>query len=181
MKRLTATAIFFLAAASIGQAEKSESVTDDGVLNPEEMTLNYFANRYDFKSGKSTACIYGYWATKAGDHENGKKIFDKCAAADIEAAMIWLSYMYENGYAVEKDFETATQWSKTAADRGYKVGEYNYGLSLLRGHGIGKDEAAGREWINKSAAQGFAAAQELIDSGYDTDVAIPDADKPKIW
>jgi uncharacterized protein len=181
MKLLPAAAFVFLAATSLGHAGKSETVTDDGVLNPEEMTLNYFANRYDFKNGKSTACIYGYWATKAGDHENGKKIFDKCASADIEAAMIWLSYMYENGFAVEKDFETATQWSKKAADMGYKVGEYNYGLSLLRGHGIDKNDAAGREWIGKSAAQGFEAAQELIDSNYDLDIAIPDADEPRVW
>jgi uncharacterized protein len=181
MKLLPAAALIFLASASSSFAGKSETVTDDGVLNPEEMTLNYFANRYDFKSGKSTACIYGYWATKSGDHENGMKIFDKCAAADIEAAMIWLSYMYENGYAVDKDFKTATEWSKKAADRGYNVGEHNYGLSLLRGHGIDRNEAAGRDWIGKSSAQGFAAAQELINSGYDVDVAIPDADKPKIW
>ena len=181
MKLLPAAAFIFLSAASGSHAAMSETVTEDGVLNPEEMTMSYFANRYDFKSGKSTACIYGYWATKGGDHDNGKKIFDKCAAADIEAAMIWLSYMYENGYAVERDFKTATEWSKKAADRGYKVGEYNYGLSLLRGHGIKKNDAAGREWIARSAAQGFEAAQQLIDSNYDLDIAIPDADEPKIW
>jgi uncharacterized protein len=181
MKLIALASFALLVAVSVASAEKSEIVTNDGVLNPEELTPNYFANRYDFKDSTSTACIYGYWATKAGDHENGKKIFDKCAAADIEAAMIWLSYMYENGYAVEKDFETATEWSKKAADMGYKVGEYNYGLSLLRGHGVARDEAAGRQWIGKSARQGFAAAKELIDSGYDTDVAIPDADEPRIW
>jgi uncharacterized protein len=181
MKLLPAAAFIFLASASLSMAEKSETVTDDGVLNPEEMTLNYFANRYDFKNGKSTACIYGYWATKAGDHVNGMKIFNKCASANIEAAMVWLSYMYENGFAVAKDFKAATDWSKKAADQGYKVGEYNYGLSLLRGHGVDKNDAAGREWIEKSAAQGFAAAQELIDSGYNVDIAIPDADEPKVW
>jgi TPR repeat protein len=181
MKAIAAFAISLAALCAVAHAGQPAPVVDDGVLNPEELTLNYFANSYDFKAGKSAACVYGYWATKGGNHADAVKIFDKCASANIDAAMIWMSYMYENGYAVEKNLETATEWSKRAALRGYKVGEYNYGLSLLRGLGAPRDEAAGRAWIGKAAGQGFEAAKELIDSGYDVDVAIPDADESKVW
>ncbi len=181
MNIFCAAAIVAMSLSGPAFAAMDEVETADGILNPEEMTLNYFANHYDFKNGKSTACMYGYAATKSGDHVNGNKIFDKCVQSGVDAAYAWKSYMYENGYGVEQNFETATDWSKRSADRGYKVGEYNYGLSLLRGLGTPKDIEAGKEWINKSAAKGFLDAQKLIDADYDTDVAIPDADERRVW
>lgn len=158
-----------------------EAVVDDGTTNPEELTLNYFANTYDFKAGKSSACVYGYWATKAGDHADAKKIFDKCSEANVDAAMIWESYMYQNGYAVPKSAEKAAEWDKKAADRGYRVGQFNYGLSLLRGFGVKQDVAAGKALIDQSAAQGFAPARELAQEGYDPSTAIPNADEKRIF
>jgi uncharacterized protein len=181
MKLLFAAALTSFALCGTAYAGQSEVITDDGILNPDELSLNYFANRYDFKKGSTMMCAYGYWATKSGDHADGVKIFKKCADANSDASMIWMSYMYENGYAVEKSPEQAAQWDKRAADRGYKVGEFNYGLSLLRGHGVKQDEAAGREWVNRAAAQGFDTAQELIDSGYDPAAVTPDADEPRAY
>jgi uncharacterized protein len=166
-----------LTAAALSLPARAED--DAGSLNPEEMTLDYFANRYDFKAGKSAACMYGYAATKSGNHVAGQKIFQKCIDAGVDAALIWKSYMSDNGYGTRKSFEDAAAWDKKAADRGYKVGEYNYGLSLLRGHGVAMDEAAGRQWIGRAAAQGDLAAKTLIESGYDLDVAVPDADEPR--
>jgi uncharacterized protein len=162
-------------------SEVGDMLIDDGDTNPEEQTLNYFANKYDYGHGKSTACVYGYWATKSGNHIDAKKIFDKCIAAGVDAVYPWESYMSLNGYATRQSLEDAAAWDRKSAERGYKVGQFNHGLNLLRGFGVKQDFAAGKALIDQSAAQGFDAAKELAASGYDPDVAIPDADEQKIY
>ncbi len=181
MRIISCVATFLILSAPLALADVGDLIKDDGTTNPEEMTLNYFANTYKFKGGKSTACIYGYTATKSGNHDAAKKIFDKCIAAESDASMIWMSYLYENGFGVEQNPDKATEWSRKAAKRGYSIGEYNYGLSLLRGHGVKRDEEAGKRWIGQAAKRGDDAARTLIDSGYDLDVAIPDADQKFFW
>jgi uncharacterized protein len=173
--------IILMLSCTTAFAEVGDKLVDDGDHDPQELSLNYFANNYNFKNGKSPACIYGYWATKSGDHANAKKIFDKCVEAGVDAVYPWEAYMSQNGYATRQSLEDADEWDRKSADRGYKVGQYNHGLNLLRGFGVKQDIAAGKALINQSAAQGFAAAQEMIDSGYDPEVAIPDADSIKIY
>jgi uncharacterized protein len=167
--------------ATPAMAEVGDLLIDDGDTNPEEQTLKYFTDKYDYGNGKSTACVYGYWASKSGNHDAAKKIFDKCAAAGVAAAYPWQSYIAQNGYGVPQSLEAAAEWDRKSAAMGYKVGQFNYGLNLLRGFGVPKDEAAGRAMMNASAAQGFEAAQDVIDSGYDPEVAIPDADEKRIY
>jgi uncharacterized protein len=173
--------VFLLLNCAPALAEVGDMLVDDGDTNPEEQTLNYFANKYDFMHGKSTACVYGYWATKSGNHVDGKKIFDKCVAAGVDAAYPWESYMAQNGYGTRQSLEDADAWDRKSAERGYKVGQFNHGLNLLRGFGVKQDLAAGRALIDQSAAQGFDAAKELAASGYDPDVAIPDADEQRVY
>jgi uncharacterized protein len=167
--------------ASPAAAEVGDLLVDDGDTNPEEQTLKYFTEKYDFKNGKSTACVYGYWATKSGDHDSAKKIFDKCVAAGVDAVYPWQSYLSLNGYGVPQSLDDANAWDRKSAARGYKVGQFNYGLNLLRGHGVAKDEAQGRALIDAAAAQGFEAAKDLVESGYDPEVAIPDADEKRVY
>ncbi len=162
-------------------AEVGDLLVDDGEVNPEEQTLKYFTEKYDFKNGKSTACVYGYWATKSGNHEAAKKIFDKCVIAGVDAVYPWQSYMSQNGYATTQSLEDAAAWDQKSAERGYKVGQFNHGLNLLRGFGVPKDEAQGRAMIDAAAAQGFEAAKDVVKAGYDPDVAIPDADEKRIY
>jgi uncharacterized protein len=179
MKPIIASLLVVLSLNVEAFAEVGDLLIDQGETNPEEQTLNYFANKYNFKDGKSTACVYGYWATKSGNHVDAKKIFDKCVAAGVDAAYPWQSYMSQNGYATPQSLEDAAEWDRKSADRGYKVGQFNHGLNLLRGFGVERDVAAGKAFIDQAAAQGFEAAQDVVDSGYDPQVAIPDADEPK--
>jgi TPR repeat protein len=175
------SSILFVTLATPACAEVGDLLVDDGTTNAEEQTLDYFANRYNYTEGKSTACVYGYWATKSGNHEAAKKIFDKCVVAGVDAAYPWQSYMSQNGYATRQSLEDAAEWDRKSAARGYKVGQFNHGLNLLRGFGVKQDVAAGKAMINQSAAQGFQAAQDVIDAGYDPDVAIPDADEKRVY
>jgi uncharacterized protein len=55
------------------------------------------------------------------------------------------------------------------------VGQFDHGLNLLRGFGVKQDIAAGRAMIDLSAAQ------DVVESGYDPDVAIPNADEKRIY
>jgi len=162
-------------------AAAGEVDTADGILNPEQLTLNYVVKNYDFAHGSLTYCAYGYAATKMGDHGDAVDIFEKCSEHGSDAASIWMSYMSENGYAVRKSPEDAAAWAKKAADRGYKVGQYNYGLALLEGHGVKQDIEAGKKMIGLAAAQGESSAKALIDSGYNLDEVTPDPDRPKMY
>jgi uncharacterized protein len=181
MRFVFATVLAFTCLSSAAFAEVGDKLVDDGTNNPEEQTLDYFANDYDFKAGKSTACVYGYWATKSGNHVDGKKIFDKCVAAGVDAAYPWEAYMAQNGYATRQSLEDAAEWDRKSAVRGYKVGQFNHGLNLLRGFGVKQDIAAGRAMIDQSAAQGFEAAEDLAKAGYDPQVAVPDADEQGVY
>jgi hypothetical protein len=46
---------------------------------------------------------------------------------------------------------------------------------------VKQDIAAGKALVDASAAQGFDTAQELIDSGYDPDVVLPDAEEKRVY
>jgi uncharacterized protein len=181
MKHVFATLLALTCLSTLASAKVGDLLKDDGQTNPEEQTLDYFANKYDYGNGKSTACVYGYWATKAGNHVDAKKIFDKCLAAGVDAVYPWEAYMSQNGYGTRQSPEDAAAWDKKSADRGYKVGQFNHGLNLLRGFGVKRDIAAGKAMINRSAAQGFAAAQDLAKAGYDPEVSIPDADEQGVY
>ncbi len=175
---LICSAVIFAAPAMAGVGDK---LTDDGRLNAEQFGIDYFANEYVFKKGDSIPCAYGYAATKMGNHESAQKIFAKCIAAGVEAAYPWESYLSQNGFGTEKSLEDAAAWDKSSAERGYKISEFNYGLSLLRGYGVKQDIEAGKKMIDRAAAKGLDWAIEVQKSGYDPMVAVPDADKPRIY
>jgi len=158
-------------------AAQDEVETPDGVLNPEQLTIHSIVKRYDFAHGSLTYCAYGYAATKAGDYTDGVDIFKKCSEHGSDASSIWMSFMSENGFGVPKNPKDAAAWAKKAADRGYKVGQFDYGLALLTGDGVRHDEAEGKRMIGLAAAQGDTAAKQLIESGYNLDLAIPDPDR----
>jgi uncharacterized protein len=162
-------------------AEVGDLLVDDGEHNKEEQTLKYFAEKLEITKDNSTYCTYGYLAAKAGRFKEAKQIFDKCVAAGIEGAYPWQSLMSQSGLGVPQSLEDAAEWDRKSAERGYKVGQFNYGLDLLRGHGVKQDIAAGKALVDASAAQGFDTAQELIDSGYDPDVVLPDAEEKRVY
>jgi TPR repeat protein len=162
-------------------AEVGDLLVDDGEHNPEEQTLKYFAEKHVYSKEKSTACTYGYWAAKSGHFKEAQAIFDKCVAIGVEGAYPWQSLMSQSGLGKASNLEEAAEWDRKSAERGYKVGQFNYGLDLLRGHGVAKNEAAGRVLIDQSAAQGFEAAQDLVENGYDPETAIPDAEENRVY
>lgn len=147
-----------------------------GTLNPEEMTMNKSIERALNGETSMSVCASGYLMTKSGRHEVARSVFQSCAEAGYTAAMTWMSYMDSNGFGAEYDPDKAAEWDRKAAEMGDPVGKFNYGLNLLRGHGVKQDIAQGRKWVDAAASDGLDVAHRLQAAGYDPDEVTPDAD-----
>ena len=166
--------------ALIAAARGSETIEDaDGTLNPQQLTLDYFATKAGDAKFDPRICMYGYPAAKMGAHSAARAIFERCSKEGVLAAMPWMSWTEENGYDRPSDPAQAAEWDRRAAEAGYSIGEFNYGLDLLRGHGVRRDEKLGRDFIDRAARQGDVSAREVAEHGYDPEIATPDADRPR--
>lgn len=143
-----------------------EKATADYEVNKEEMSVARAV--MDILAGEVTPhnCAYGYLLFKAGNYDYTEEVFTQCAEAGIAGAMTWLSYGYKNGLGMPKDFEKMAYWDKRAADAGDAAGMFNYGIDLIRGQGVAKNEQAGQGWIDKAAAHGFEDALKLQNANY---------------
>jgi len=161
------------------QDENIQYEDEYGVTNPEELSMNYYIKNMDrnLNRGHDFVCSLGYFATKSGNHEDALKIFRTCSKRGNNGTKIWMSYMHQNGYGVKKDAVESTRWVKDAADNGYSIGKYNYGLALLKGYGVKRDLKEGKKIIDQVAADGDIHAKELQQSNYNPDVVTPDADQ----
>lgn len=93
--------------------------------------------------------------------------------------MTWMSQLDNNGLGGAYDPDAAADWDRRAADAGDPVGKFNYGLDLIRGHGVARDTERGRAMVDAAAADGLPIAQVLREADYDLDVVTPDADNWK--
>ncbi|MBV2360867.1 sel1 repeat family protein [Thalassococcus sp. CAU 1522] len=162
-----------LAAAPISATEAED---DLGTLNPDEMTWESFIDRAARGETDMVLCSTGYALTKMGAHLDARKLFTNCATQGYTGAMTWMSYMEQNGNGGEFNPDAAAEWDRQAAEAGDPVGKFNHGLNLIRGFGIGQDEALGRQFVDEAAKDGLPVAQRLQAAGYDLDEVTPDAD-----
>lgn len=166
--------------ASLGPALAGETVVDDdGILNPQDLSVDYWARRIDEKPFDPSMCWVGYPALKLGNHPAARRILERCAREGMEGAMPAISASEENGIDKPSNPEAAAEWDRKLADKGSSLGAFNYGLDLLRGHGVRQDLVAGRAMIDRAARGGDTTAKELAAHGYDPESVTPDADKPR--
>ena len=158
------------------------ALADDqgGTLNPEEMTLRFYADRAAQGKADIVTCMQGYMATKSGRHDWANTIFETCTEQGYVGAYHWRSYMAHNGFGRPEDPAEAAEWDRRAAETGDPVGQFNYGLDLLRGHGIARDPIRGRQWVDRAADAGSGrGTSSCSDAGYDPGAVAPDADNWK--
>ncbi|WP_372833027.1 tetratricopeptide repeat protein [Puniceibacterium confluentis] len=161
-------------------ASAQEAATDDyGSLNPDEMTLNRVLEDSAGGAVDMVTCATGYMLTKSGNHAAARALFRRCAEAGYTGAMTWMSQLDNNGLGAEYNPEASADWDRRAAEAGDPVGQLNHGINLLRGHGIARDEAQGRAFVDRAATAGLPAAQRLAGAAYDLDEVTPDADNWK--
>ena len=172
--RLAIVSILTMLLAVPAIAAQDEVDTPDGTLNPESLTLNAIVRNHDFSKGSLTYCTYGMLAAKTGRFEDSRNIFQQCSDRGSDPSSLWMSFMSEYGLGTAQSDKDAAAWAKKAADRGWKIGQYDYGLMLMQGKGVPRDVEAGKRMIGLAAEQGYVAAEALIQGGYDLGKAMPD-------
>ena len=177
-------ALFIVCAAPLSLLCTAPVLADEeasslGTLNPEELTLNRVLE--DVARGETTMtnCAAGYLITKSGRHAEARAVFGPCAEAGYTGAMTWMIQLDDNGLGGPEDPDAAAEWDRRAAQAGDPVGQFNYGLDLMRGRGVAKDEAEGRRLVDAAATQGLSSARRLQAAGYDLDEVTPDSDNWK--
>ncbi len=157
----------------------AEEPDTGGTLNPEELSIGSVLDQARRGEVGMMVCATGYLVTKSGRHAEAREVFRPCAEAGYTGAMTWMSQLEDNGLGGHADPDAVAAWDRRAADAGDPVGAFNTGLNLMRGRGVAHDEAAGRAWVDRAAAQGLEVAQRLQMAGYDLDEVTPDADNWK--
>ena len=152
---------------------------EDGTLNPEELTLDSAIAKAIRGDVDMMTCAQGYFITKQGRHAMARKVFEQCAEAGYTAAMTWMSQLEDNGLGGPENPQAAAEWDRRAAEAGDPVGQFNYGLDLIRGRGVAQDIALGRRYVDRAAEAGLEVAQRLQAADYDLDEVTPDADNWK--
>lgn len=176
MRYLTLTFIFavFVSAA---HAEPPATVEDElGILNPQDTGREMLRRKIEMGVIDSITCSLGINVTKYDDHALSRRLTKLCAEAGFTKAMTWMSQMENNGLGGEYNPDASAEWDRRAAEAGDPVGRFNYGLDLMRGHGVPQNKALGRRYVDQAAQDGLAIAERLQGSDYDLDAVTPDAD-----
>lgn len=152
---------------------------EDGTLNPEELSLSSVMAKAMRGEVDMMTCAQGYFITKSGRHALARQLFERCAEAGYTGAMTWMAQLEDNGLGGPEDPAAAAEWDRRAAEAGDPVGQFNYGLDLMRGRGVEQDIALGQSYVDRAAESGLQVAKRLQAAGYDLDEVTPDADNWK--
>ena len=150
-------AITISALTVLAQAEKTAENTGN--------ELSYDAM---IESNKRMKCLYGYVATKSGDHAAAIAIFEDCIERwDDVYSMIWLAQMYESGTGLArsdtKAFELMQRGAQLNDTAGYgKLARYHYGKALYLGRGTQAQPEAALAPLKQAAAEGVKDACEFL-------------------
>ena len=166
--------------ASVSYAETAGTIEDDfGVLNPQDTGIDMLKRKIEMGVTDSVTCSLGYNVTKYTKPELARKFSTLCAEAGYTKAMTWMSHLENNGLGGDYNPDAAAAWDRRAAEAGDPVGKFNHGMNLMRGHGVSKNKALGRQFIDQAAKDGLAIAKRLQGADYDLDEVTPDSDNWK--
>ncbi|MCC1494306.1 sel1 repeat family protein [Cognatishimia sp. F0-27] len=166
--------------APTAHAEPRATIEDDlGILNPQDTGQEMLKRKIEMGVIDSITCSLGINVTKIDNPVLARDLTRRCAEAGYTKAMTWMSQLENNGLGGDYNPDAAAEWDRRAAEAGDPVGRFNYGLDLMRGHGVPQNEALGRQYVDQAAEDGLAIAKRLQRSGYDLDAVTPDADNWK--
>lgn len=109
---------------------------------------------------------------------------------DIDKAKSWLVKAAQKGNPIahanlgllaaeEKNYHQAATYLKFAAEKGDKIGQYNYGTLFLSGDGVPADIKQAKYWFEKAAAQDLPHAQISLGRIYAWGIDENGVDKDK--
>jgi TPR repeat protein len=70
--------------------------------------------------------------------------------------------MYDNGWGVRQDYQTALKRYRLAADQGDANAQMNLGIMHGKGQGVKQDYKTSVKWYTLAAKQGYAKAQNNL-------------------
>ncbi len=158
--------------SAIGTTDEENSAVDAG-----ELSVQYWAERSKEARFDPGMCMYGYPLAKMGWHAAARRIFERCSKHGNPYAMPWAAWSAENGYdRPASDPVEAAEWDRKLAESGSPIGQLNYGLDALRGHGVPQDTRLGKKLVDEAAAAGDDTAKDLAAHDYDPESVTPTAD-----
>ncbi|ROO27984.1 hypothetical protein SAOR_06650 [Salinisphaera orenii MK-B5] len=84
-----------------------------------------------------------------------------------------MGVLYDEGYGVERNYETALEWYRRAAEQEYAKAEHNLGIMYQEGHGTEADPERAAEWFRRAAEHGEPAAQNNLAVMYVRGQGVP--------
>ncbi len=93
-----------------------------------------------------------------------------------------MGVLYDEGYGVDKNYETARSWYEKAAAQNYAKAEHNLGIMYQEGHGVPADSSKAAKWFERAAEHGEPAAQNNLAVMYVRGQGVPqDLSKAALW
>ena len=83
---------------------------------------------------------------------------------------------YSEGRGVREGNAHAIEWFRAGAEQGDAQCQARLGMMYAMGIGVAQDEVAAREWLDKSAAQGFPGSLFMLDVFYPDEI-----NGPRVW
>ena len=122
----------------------------------------------DHKAQANLGYIYlNGWKTIKKDYKKAFNWYTKAANGNVFAAQNNLGHMYEHGYGVRQNLETALIWYKKAADQNDMNGQYNAGVLLIEKiDDSPENRREGLKYLIKSKKLGNFSAEFIIGKTY---------------
>lgn len=109
----------------------------------------------------------GEQSLNAGNYRDARMYLDAAARNGHPGALRNLGILYENGYGVTQDQESAVKLFQQAAQRGDAVAQYRLGLYCESGWELEKpNQQYAAAWFAAASKQGYAPAQSRLGQYY---------------
>jgi len=114
------------------------------------------------------ACFADVQSGKPGLPHKQPDIRSATSQYDQAEKDYWRGVEFEEGDAVEQDYEAAARWYRQAADSGFAPAQYNLAKLYQRGLGVEQNLERAALWYRKAAEQGDGEAQNNLGVLYAT-------------
>lgn len=120
-------------------------------------------------------------ALKDKEYQVELKTVLPAAEAGDAVAMNRLGMMYEFGYGLKRDENTAFEWYSKAADTGLVAAQHNIGRAYNFGTGVAQDFAEAERWYREAAAKGHTDAMFFLGTLYSNELGMDKSQDTNIF
>ncbi len=137
--------------------------------------LQPLARQGDYKAQRLLAEMYADGLGVEQDYKQASLWYQRSADQGYAPAMAGLGDLYFYGNGVAQDQKEALRWYREGAERGDPEAEYDYGLVFHDGSaGQRRDFDLAMKWFLRAAAQGHAAALNMVGYMHDMGEGVPE-------